>query len=152
MELEGIRKTGRHPWVNVKSNPEEVERLLGETSDTYIHGESSLRSTAGFDSINDLITLTVEGWDRDECLHNDICMPLTYFSHAIIELKVKLGEKNREPAARRKLKNYTKNGCFISVFVVMLVYDREYHCFQFRIKDHCSKKLICFMRFPLKGF
>ncbi|KAB1207012.1 Wall-associated receptor kinase 2 [Morella rubra] len=59
MELEGIRKTGRHPWVNVKSNPEEVERLLGETSDTYIHGESSLRSTAGFDSINDLITLTV---------------------------------------------------------------------------------------------
>lgn len=74
MELEGIRKTGRHPWVNVKSNPEEVERLLGETSDTYSHGESSLRSTAGFDSINDLITLTVkDGIEMNVCTMISAC-------------------------------------------------------------------------------
>jgi serine/threonine protein kinase len=59
MELEGIRKTETHSWVNnVQSNPEEVEHLLGETSDSYECGGSSSR-TVVYDSMNNHVTLAL---------------------------------------------------------------------------------------------
>jgi len=58
MELEGIRKTGTHSWVSVQSNLEEAEHLLGETSHAYEHGGSSSK-TAGYDSMNDQVTLAL---------------------------------------------------------------------------------------------
>nr|DAD42623.1 TPA_asm: hypothetical protein HUJ06_000853 [Nelumbo nucifera] len=45
MELEGLRKIDKHPWVG--QNSEEVEHLLGETSDFHS------RNTNGFDSLRD---------------------------------------------------------------------------------------------------
>jgi serine/threonine protein kinase len=61
MELEGIRKTETHSWVNnVQSNPEEVEHLLGETSDSYeCGGQSSSTGTVVYDSMNSHVTLAL---------------------------------------------------------------------------------------------
>ncbi|XP_059453792.1 wall-associated receptor kinase 2-like [Corylus avellana] len=55
-ELEGIRKTETHSWVNAQSNLEEAEHLLGETSHAYDYSERS-SSIVGYDSINDQVTL-----------------------------------------------------------------------------------------------
>ncbi|KAL0009214.1 hypothetical protein SO802_010716, partial [Lithocarpus litseifolius] len=44
-ELEGLRKMEMHSWVNVDSNSEETEFLLGETSDSYKYNASNKRFT-----------------------------------------------------------------------------------------------------------
>ncbi|KAG2665798.1 hypothetical protein I3760_15G025100 [Carya illinoinensis] len=48
MELEGIRKIQKHPWVNLEANSEEVEHLLGETCEANKYGESSSTITTGY--------------------------------------------------------------------------------------------------------
>ncbi|KAE7997212.1 hypothetical protein FH972_001866 [Carpinus fangiana] len=45
MELELLRKTKTHPWVNVQSNLEEAEHMLGETYDAYEYGGRSSSTT-----------------------------------------------------------------------------------------------------------
>ena len=52
MELEGLRLTENHPWVNAESNSEETEYLLnGKPSDSYNYGGSSNNNSSGYDSI-----------------------------------------------------------------------------------------------------
>jgi serine/threonine protein kinase len=57
MELEGIRKMEALSWVNVQSNLEEAEHLLGETSHSNEYGGSS--RTVVYDSMNDQVTLAL---------------------------------------------------------------------------------------------
>ncbi|KAG6626166.1 hypothetical protein CIPAW_15G029200 [Carya illinoinensis] len=51
-ELEGLRKIDKHSWVNVGSNSEETEKLLGETSDPYKH-DATINSSVVYDSMKD---------------------------------------------------------------------------------------------------
>lgn len=41
-ELQGIRVTANHPWVDVELNLEETQNLLGEMSDSVVYSEISL--------------------------------------------------------------------------------------------------------------
>ncbi|KAG6674119.1 hypothetical protein I3842_15G025800 [Carya illinoinensis] len=60
MELEGIRKMQKHPWVNLEANSEEVEYLLGEACEANKYGESSITiTTAYYHSMNDHGTYTL---------------------------------------------------------------------------------------------
>ncbi|XP_035546989.1 putative wall-associated receptor kinase-like 16 [Juglans regia] len=58
MEVEGIRKMQKHPWVNLEANSEEVEHLLGETCRAYPPPlENSSTITIGYHhSMNDHAT------------------------------------------------------------------------------------------------
>ncbi|XVF56943.1 hypothetical protein PTKIN_Ptkin06aG0161400 [Pterospermum kingtungense] len=52
MELEGLRLTEKHPWVNVENNSEETEYLLsGKPSGSYSYGGSSNNTSSRYDSI-----------------------------------------------------------------------------------------------------
>ncbi|XVF64453.1 hypothetical protein PTKIN_Ptkin09bG0171000 [Pterospermum kingtungense] len=58
MELEGLRLTEKHPWVNVESNSEETEYLLQEKpSDSYNYGGSSNNASSGYDSIRSHVVI-----------------------------------------------------------------------------------------------
>ncbi|KAJ7959207.1 Wall-associated receptor kinase [Quillaja saponaria] len=46
MELEGLRRTEKHPWVNMDLNLEESEYLLPDMSGVYVAGESTSVNTA----------------------------------------------------------------------------------------------------------
>nr|XP_015867078.2 putative wall-associated receptor kinase-like 16 [Ziziphus jujuba var. spinosa] len=54
MQLEGLRKTQKHPWVNAGVNIEETENLLAETS----NGNDA---TAAYDSISNHVALDFSG-------------------------------------------------------------------------------------------
>ena len=51
-ELEGLRKMEKHSWVNVDPNSEEIEHLLGETSDSSKYDVRN-KSTNAYDSVRD---------------------------------------------------------------------------------------------------
>ncbi|KAH7547595.1 hypothetical protein FEM48_Zijuj01G0326400 [Ziziphus jujuba var. spinosa] len=57
MELEGLRKTEKHPWVNEEVNMEEIEYLLAETS----NANDGIITTSAYDSIGDHVTLEFSG-------------------------------------------------------------------------------------------
>ncbi|KAI4323913.1 hypothetical protein L6164_023486 [Bauhinia variegata] len=61
MELEGIRKTNKHPWdsSNIERNLEN-EYLLHEKSGLYKHGESSSLQNTGYDSIRDQVLIPLD--------------------------------------------------------------------------------------------
>ena len=58
-ELEGLRKVEMHSWVNVDSNSEETQFLLGETSDSYKYSASS-KSTNVYDSVRDHVIFDLD--------------------------------------------------------------------------------------------
>ncbi|KAG2665846.1 hypothetical protein I3760_15G026800 [Carya illinoinensis] len=60
VELEGLRKIDKHSWVNVDSNSEETEYLLGETSDPYKH-DATIKSGVVYDSIKDDAIVDFDG-------------------------------------------------------------------------------------------
>ncbi|OMO83359.1 hypothetical protein COLO4_22575 [Corchorus olitorius] len=63
MELEGLRLTEKHPWVNVElMNSEETEYLLnGKPSDSYSFGGSSNNTSSVYDSLRShVITLPLD--------------------------------------------------------------------------------------------
>uniref|UniRef100_A0A2N9FHY9 EGF-like domain-containing protein n=1 Tax=Fagus sylvatica TaxID=28930 RepID=A0A2N9FHY9_FAGSY len=55
-ELEGLRKMEKHSWVNVDPNSEEIEHLLGETSDSSKYDVRN-KSTNAYDSVRDHVVL-----------------------------------------------------------------------------------------------
>uniref|UniRef100_A0A2N9FIH5 Protein kinase domain-containing protein n=1 Tax=Fagus sylvatica TaxID=28930 RepID=A0A2N9FIH5_FAGSY len=55
-ELEGLRKMEKHSWVNVDPNAEEMEHLLGETSDSS-KCDVRNKSTNAYDSVRDHVVL-----------------------------------------------------------------------------------------------
>jgi serine/threonine protein kinase len=55
-ELEGLRKMEKHSWVNVDPNAEEMEHLLGETSDSS-KCDVRNKSTNAYDSVKDHVVL-----------------------------------------------------------------------------------------------
>ncbi|XP_022773316.1 putative wall-associated receptor kinase-like 16 isoform X2 [Durio zibethinus] len=58
MELEGLRLTEKHPWVNVESNSEETEYLLnGKPSSSYSYSGSSNNTSSGYDSIRSYVVI-----------------------------------------------------------------------------------------------
>ncbi|EOY16487.1 Wall-associated kinase 2, putative [Theobroma cacao] len=58
MELEGLRLTEKHPWVNLESNSEETEYLLdGKPSDRYSYGGSRSNTSSGYDSIQSHVVI-----------------------------------------------------------------------------------------------
>ncbi|XP_050279217.1 putative wall-associated receptor kinase-like 16 isoform X3 [Quercus robur] len=58
-ELEGLRKMEMHSWVNVDSNSEETEFLLGETSDSCKYNASN-KSTNVYDSVRDHVIFDLD--------------------------------------------------------------------------------------------
>ncbi|KAJ0035257.1 hypothetical protein Pint_25203 [Pistacia integerrima] len=56
MELEGMRITAQHPWVNNESNLEETEQLLGESLDTVSYG---CGTSSSYDSMKNQVTVRV---------------------------------------------------------------------------------------------
>ncbi|KAM4080576.1 hypothetical protein ACJW30_11G027900 [Castanea mollissima] len=58
-ELEGLRKMEMHTWVNVDSNSEETEFLLGETSDSYKYNASN-KSANVYDSVRDHVIFNLD--------------------------------------------------------------------------------------------
>ncbi|XP_059629947.1 wall-associated receptor kinase 2-like [Cornus florida] len=60
MELEGLRKMEKHPWVNDELNYEETEYLLGDTSDSYGFGVAH-KTIGEYDSTRGHIVLPLDG-------------------------------------------------------------------------------------------
>ncbi|KAK7385111.1 hypothetical protein VNO78_30822 [Psophocarpus tetragonolobus] len=61
MELEGIRLTEKHPWINIDKNVEETRYLLHDASSSiYEPGDSSNNQYAGYDSIRDHVLITLD--------------------------------------------------------------------------------------------
>ena len=58
-ELEGLRKVEMHSWVNVDSNLEETEFLLGETSNSYKYSASN-KSTNVYNSVRDHVIFDLD--------------------------------------------------------------------------------------------
>ncbi|WVY89904.1 hypothetical protein V8G54_035418 [Vigna mungo] len=55
MELEGIKLTEKHPWINTGRNFEESEYLLYEAQSSYEHGDSSSgQQNTGYDTLREL--------------------------------------------------------------------------------------------------
>ncbi|KAJ6337331.1 hypothetical protein OIU76_007082 [Salix suchowensis] len=54
MELERLRMVGKHPWINVESNYEETEYLLGKKIDASGHGKSG-ESSSGYQVIGPVL-------------------------------------------------------------------------------------------------
>ncbi|BAT82169.1 hypothetical protein VIGAN_03213600 [Vigna angularis var. angularis] len=55
MELEGIKLTKKHPWINAGRNFEESEYLLYEAQSSYEHGDSSSgQQNTGYDTLREL--------------------------------------------------------------------------------------------------
>ncbi|KAF5467882.1 hypothetical protein F2P56_012092 [Juglans regia] len=59
-ELEGLRKIDNRSWVNVGSNSEEREYLLGKTSDSYKF-DVAIKSSVVYDSMKDHTMVTFDG-------------------------------------------------------------------------------------------
>ncbi|XP_035542829.1 wall-associated receptor kinase 5-like, partial [Juglans regia] len=59
-ELEGLRKIDKHSWVNVGSNSEEREYLLGETSGSYTY-DVAIKSSVVYDSMKDHTMVAFDG-------------------------------------------------------------------------------------------
>ncbi|KAJ7940926.1 Wall-associated receptor kinase [Quillaja saponaria] len=58
MELEGLRRTEKHPWVSMNSNLEESEYLLHDMSGAYEAGDSSVNTA--YDSMKDNILTALD--------------------------------------------------------------------------------------------
>jgi len=55
MELEGLKLTQKHPWMNTGKNFEESQYLLHEAQSSWEHGDtSSGQQNTGYDSLRDL--------------------------------------------------------------------------------------------------
>ncbi|KAL9331017.1 hypothetical protein ACSQ67_000627 [Phaseolus vulgaris] len=55
MELEGIKLTEKHPWINTSKNFEEGQYLLHEAQSSHEHGDSSsAQQNTGYDSLRTL--------------------------------------------------------------------------------------------------
>ena len=59
MELQGLRKMEKHSWVNVGSNLEETEYLLGGPSDSREYDVSN-KITAGYDTVKHHVMLAFD--------------------------------------------------------------------------------------------
>ncbi|KAJ7965467.1 Wall-associated receptor kinase-like protein [Quillaja saponaria] len=59
MELEGIRRTEKHPWVNFDSNQEETEHLLALASNPFNSADTSY-ITAEYDSLRNHVILSLD--------------------------------------------------------------------------------------------
>ncbi|KAJ7940927.1 Wall-associated receptor kinase, partial [Quillaja saponaria] len=59
MELEGLRRTEKHPWVRMDLNLEESEYLLPDMSGAYVDGESTSVNTA-CDSMKEHVLIGLE--------------------------------------------------------------------------------------------
>ena len=55
-ELDGLRRMEKHSWVNVDPNLEEIEHLLGETSDSSKY-DVRKKSTKAYDSVRDHVVM-----------------------------------------------------------------------------------------------
>ncbi|KAH1094681.1 hypothetical protein GYH30_040112 [Glycine max] len=61
MELEGMRLTEKHPWINTFQNPEEAHLLQKGSSSICEPGDSSSHQyTIGYDSINDHVQIAFD--------------------------------------------------------------------------------------------
>ncbi|KAF5467879.1 hypothetical protein F2P56_012089 [Juglans regia] len=59
-ELDGLREIDKHSWVNVGSNSEENEYLLGETSGSYTY-DVAIKSSVVYDSMKDHTMVAFDG-------------------------------------------------------------------------------------------
>ena len=55
-ELDGLKRMEKHSWVNVDLKSEEIEHLLGETSDSSKY-DIRKKSTNAYDSMRDHVVL-----------------------------------------------------------------------------------------------
>ena len=59
MELQGLRKMEKHSWVNVRSNLEETEYLLGGPSESREYDVSN-KITTGYDTVKHHVMLAFD--------------------------------------------------------------------------------------------
>ena len=59
MELQGLRKMEKHSWVNVRSNLEETEYLLGGPSESCEYDVSN-KITTGYDTVKHHVMLAFD--------------------------------------------------------------------------------------------
>ncbi|KAI8014132.1 Wall-associated receptor kinase 4 [Camellia lanceoleosa] len=60
MELEGLRMTEKHPWVDENKNSEETQYLLDQFSDAY-GGGTSKNNSAAYDSMANHVISPFDG-------------------------------------------------------------------------------------------
>ena len=60
MELEGMRLTEKHPWINSFQNPEEAQLLQKGSSSLCVSGDSGSHQYTGYDSINDHVQIAFD--------------------------------------------------------------------------------------------
>jgi len=61
MELEGLKLTQKHPWMNTGKNFEESQYLLHEAQSSWEHGDtSSGQQNTGYDSLRDLELIDID--------------------------------------------------------------------------------------------
>jgi len=60
MELERMRLTEKHPWINTFQNPEEAQLLQKGSSSLCVSGDSGSHQYTGYDSINDHVQIAFD--------------------------------------------------------------------------------------------
>ena len=79
-ELDGLRRMEKHSWVNVDPNLEEIEHLLGETSDSSKY-DVRKKSTKAYDSVRDHVVMGGSNIGRAH--------PQIYFFFKLLGIKYK---------------------------------------------------------------